>query len=64
VQPNDIVLAKEYLILSELGNYRAGHDIFLPTYGPRYVDLYSRPNNLRVKKTNVDNIELEVFLFS
>jgi hypothetical protein len=60
---DEIVLAKEYLTLTELSNFRIDDALFLPTYGPCYVDLYSRPNNLRVKKQNVDSTVEEVSNF-
>lgn len=59
--PNDVVLASEYVNLSAISNYKADDETFYPTYGPRYVDLYSKPNNMRVKKVNADACEsLEV----
>lgn len=52
---DDIVLATEYINLNELSNFKADDDTFYPTFGPRYIDLYSKPNNLRVKRANLDN---------
>ena len=51
---DEIVLATEYMNLRELGNYRSDDQTFLPTFGPQHVDLYSKPNNLRIEKTYID----------
>lgn len=51
---DESVLATEYMNIRELGNFRADDAAFLPTFGPQFVDLYSKPNNLRIQKTNQD----------
>lgn len=50
------VLAKEYLSINEISNYHRDEP-FLPTYGPSFIDLYSEPNNLRIKKILKDSNE-------
>ena len=45
----DLVLAKEYLSLNDICNYRVD-DPFVPTYGPRFIDMYNKPNNVRIQK--------------
>lgn len=50
----EVVLATEYVSLRELSNFRGDDALFLPSFGPSYVDFYSRPSNLRIKKTNID----------
>jgi hypothetical protein len=44
-------LATEYLNLNEVSNYRQPNTYF-PTYGPCYVEIFEKPNNYRIKKTN------------
>lgn len=44
------VLSTEYLAINDISNFL--NDVqYLPTYGPRYVDLYNEPNNKRIKRT-------------
>ncbi|RMZ98955.1 fer-1 4, partial [Brachionus plicatilis] len=50
------VLAKEYLVISDISNYH--NDLnYLPTYGPSYIDFYNEPNNMRIKKFNSQSQE-------
>ncbi len=44
-------MATEYLNLNEVSNYRQPNTYF-PTYGPCYVEIFEKPNNYRIKKTN------------
>lgn len=50
---DEVVLATEYINLREVSNFCTDDPTFLPTFGPQHVDFYSKPNNLRIQKTNV-----------
>ena len=54
------VLATEYLDIDSISDYRT-NDHFFPTLGPSYIDLYSEPENLRVKPFDLaeENIQKE-----
>lgn len=55
----EVVLAKEYLSIDDISNYRNEIE-YDPTYGPVFIDLYNRPNNCRIRKrTNDDEPEFE-----
>ena len=48
------VLATEFISIFDISNYLPYKDKmgqFLPTYGPRFIDLYDQPENSRVRKT-------------
>ena len=44
----ETVLATEYLDIDEISEFEEGY--FLPTFGPCGIDLYTEPNNLRIKQ--------------
>jgi hypothetical protein len=46
---NEVILASEYVTLNELSSYETQHS-YMPTFGPRHIDLYNQPNNLRGEK--------------
>ena len=48
----DIILAKEYLSIDDISNYR-NEEQYYPTYGPTFIDMYNEPNNYRIKKVGV-----------
>ncbi len=49
-------MATEYFNLNEVSNYRQPNTYF-PIYGPCYVEIFEKPNNYRIKKTN-KNVKL------
>jgi hypothetical protein len=47
------VLATEYFSLNDIFNSENNDEPY--SFGPSYIELYSRPNNCRIKKTNGKN---------
>ena len=57
----ETVLANEYLNIDDISEYQKGY--FLPTFGPCSIDMYTEPNNLRIKEGPIDedlNYDLNV----
>lgn len=48
-----MTLAREFITLSDISNYRNDYP-YLPSFGPRFIDLYNEPKNLRVRKNFTD----------
>jgi hypothetical protein len=48
----EVILATEYLNISDISSYNSNGIDFLPTFGPRYIDFYDDPENSRVRKAN------------
>jgi len=55
---SETVLAREYLTINEISSFQSEF-AFSPTYGPRFVDLYSEPNNKRIKKEYEEKYDIE-----
>jgi hypothetical protein len=55
----ETVLAREYLTINDISSFQSEF-AFSPTYGPRFVDLYSEPNNKRIQKEYEGKSDIEV----
>ncbi len=49
------VIASEYLTIQDLSNYTK-EEFYFPTFGPRYIDLYDKPDNCRIRKNIEDDL--------
>ncbi len=59
----ETILASEYLKIDDISSFQSEF-AFSPTYGPRFVDLYSEPNNTRTKKEYLEENDIECDTFS
>jgi hypothetical protein len=50
------LLATEYIDIDSISDYNE-ENYFLPTLGPRHIDLYTEPENFRVKRIASTNYE-------